>query len=89
MLTAVQVAHEVFGWGESTFHTKLPTLKKLGFPDPDPIIGKYDGKAVEHWLDVRSKLVGNEAIIDRDHWKQAAQNGRDRARRRSQGQKAA
>jgi hypothetical protein len=89
MLTAIQVAQQIFGWGESTFHTKLPMLKELGMPDVDPILGKYDGNAIDHWLDVRSKLVSNEPIVDREHWKRAAQDGRDRARRRSQGKKAA
>ncbi len=40
----------------------LPRLEAEGFPKPDPLTGKRNVKAIEHWMDVRAGLVqdGND-----------------------------
>jgi len=53
--TVGQVAHYL-GLAERTFSAKRPALEASGFPRPDPITARWDGRAVERWLDARSGL---------------------------------
>lgn len=51
--TAAEIA-AYLGLSETRFAALLPTLRQSGFPDPDPLIERYDRKAVDSWFDRRS-----------------------------------
>ncbi|MCZ6496439.1 MAG: hypothetical protein O6924_09695, partial [Alphaproteobacteria bacterium] len=52
----------VIGLGMTEYTRLLPRLEAEGFPKPDPLTGKRNVKAIEHWMDVRAGLVqdGND-----------------------------
>lgn len=59
--TDAQVAARL-NMGMSDFEKKRDTLYMAGMPRPDPLFGnKTDSKALEHWLDMRSRLVDPKA----------------------------
>lgn len=44
------------GWSINTFRTRKSELERRGFPAIDPLLGRYDRKAIEAWFDNRSGL---------------------------------
>jgi predicted DNA-binding transcriptional regulator AlpA len=48
------------GW----LYERMPRLKQLGFPRKDEVLGGWDSKAVENWLDRRAGLETNANIED-------------------------
>jgi predicted DNA-binding transcriptional regulator AlpA len=49
------------GWSLSTFTKYLPKLRRAGFPEPHPIIGRYLVADVETWIDRQRKLTDSES----------------------------
>lgn len=45
------------GRSESWFAEHRVKMEAAGFPMPDPIIGGWDRRAVDHWLDERSGMA--------------------------------
>ncbi len=45
------------GLGTTEFNRLLPRLEAAGFPNPDPLTGRRDWKAIENWMDVRAGLA--------------------------------
>jgi hypothetical protein len=52
------------GLGPTEFSRLLPRLEAEGFPKPDPLIGRRDGKAIEVWWDHRSGLAEDNSDTD-------------------------
>ncbi len=42
----------VLGLGMTEYTRLLPRLEAAGFPNPDPLTGRRDWKAIENWMDV-------------------------------------
>lgn len=42
---------------EQWLHANRPKLETVGFPRPDPMLGLYDRRAIDRWLDQRAGLV--------------------------------
>jgi len=42
----------------ATFDKRLPDLREQGFPLYDDLLGGYDMKAIDDWLDRRSGILG-------------------------------
>lgn len=53
MLTAREVAHRL-GHCEEWLRQHSAELKAEGFPDMDPLLGRWDGYAIDRWLDARN-----------------------------------
>ena len=52
--------HEAAGYlglGTTEYTRLLPKLEAEGFPRRDPLTGRRDWKAIEHWMDHRSGLA--------------------------------
>lgn len=43
--------------GARSFKEKRPELEKQGFPKFDPLLGGWDSRAIELWLDARSGIA--------------------------------
>ena len=66
-LTVEETAHYL-GWSVSTFHKRRDDLKAVGFPEPDPLLERYDLDAIDAWLDARSGLaeeLSDGGLMDR------------------------
>lgn len=44
-------AAKVLGRSRAWFYAQRRSLEKLGFPTPHPIIGRYDSKLIQKWVD--------------------------------------
>lgn len=60
---------ERLGICENTFRAKRHDLECSGFPPQDPITHKWDGKAIELWMDKRNGIVSNFEDNAREHAK--------------------
>lgn len=60
-ITARQVA-EILGYHPDHFSKKKRDLVKIGFPEPDPVVGRYVRADVEAWIEGRRR-VGVGATI--------------------------
>jgi hypothetical protein len=47
------------GISRSKFDSLRPRLRAAGFPEPDPLLGVFDLRAVNAWLDKRAGLGGD------------------------------
>jgi len=59
-----RAAARLLGLTVADFASKLPQLAARGFPCPDETTGNYDRKAVEAWMDRRSRLTADAAPTD-------------------------
>ena len=64
LLNAKQVAMRL-GMGDQRFKNKREELERQGFPAMDQFFGKWDGEAIERWLDKRSGLT----LVDSEEWR--------------------
>ena len=60
LMTTAEVARAL-GCCVSTFYSKLDQLRKEGFPERDPLLGKWHGRDVEAWLEARRTKVSTES----------------------------
>ena len=51
---------------KETFRNKLPELTKSGFPDYDNLLGGFDLKAVNQWMDIRAGIEMGKPIDSAD-----------------------
>lgn len=63
LMTALDVA-TYLNRSEQWFAHKRPQMEAAGFPRPDPLLGLYDQRAVDQWLDRRSGLVAASPAND-------------------------
>ncbi|MBP2290767.1 hypothetical protein [Azospirillum rugosum] len=56
LMTALDVA-TYLNRSEQWFAMKRPQMEEAGFPRPDPLLGLYDQRAIDLWLDRRSGLA--------------------------------
>jgi hypothetical protein len=50
------------------FYTHRSELEAVGFPEPVPIVGRYDGRAIAAWLDRQSGSARgstNDKVMER------------------------
>lgn len=50
----------------ASFRDKLSDLRQHGFPEPCPVTGNFDLKAIDLWLDQRSGLTTSAAVVPVD-----------------------
>ena len=66
-----------FGLSVTAFAEKLPALEAEGFPRPDPLLNRYDLRAVDAWMDQRSFAESN--YDGTDERLEAFRNGKTRS----------
>lgn len=64
LITCAELA-EYLGKTEKELVDVLPRMYDLGLPKPTPVLGNYDKKAVDLWLDDMNGLTGNYVIEPR------------------------
>ncbi|KGM34683.1 hypothetical protein [Inquilinus limosus] len=73
--TEEQVAWRL-GMSVETMRRRSQELKRQGMPEADPLfLGRWDIKAIEHWLDMRAGLVDAANINQPSEFERALQNG--------------
>lgn len=55
-LTAEEAAF-LLGFSRDHFDAMLPKMLRAGFPPKDPLLDRYDRKAIDCWWDVRSGIA--------------------------------
>ncbi|CAO3453353.1 hypothetical protein [Azospirillum argentinense] len=63
LMTAFDVA-TYLNRSEQWFAHKRLQMEVAGFPQPDPLLGLYDQRAIDLWLDRRSGLVAASPAND-------------------------
>lgn len=63
LMTALDVA-TYLNRSEQWFAMKREKMEASGFPRPDPLLGLYDQRAIDLWLDRRSGLVAASPAND-------------------------
>lgn len=75
-MTTAEVARAL-GYRMSTFYSKLPQLRKEGFPERDPLLRKWHRPDIEAWLEARRTNVSTKSaeqiLLERSrNWHRAA-----------------
>ena len=56
------------GLSTAGFDSKRKAWEKIGFPAENALLGGWDAKAIEHWLDLQSGLNRDEAPANDHNW---------------------
>ena len=61
-MTSHDVAYYLGFANVKTFQSRLPKLRKLGFPDKIGALNRWDRAAIDRWLDEQSGLAEQSAL---------------------------